>query len=289
MKKLSSNKTKKINPKILDKSLLFYLQQSCVKDKIYTGFTEVDNFTPLKKGELCYIGSKVGFGKTTFLLHLALNSGQNNQNVAYHNVGVDYNTLLKRLLAIQCQIAIKKMELQQTYTIENTKLLNALQDLKKMPFFLQPFQNQESIFVQNIKNFIIQQNVDYLIIDELHYLREKPEEIMSELKKIASQTHSCIITCFNSSNNLTKNNINLEIDKNIKIFADKIFWISPLSITLKDGIVKTDSNFLILKLLQNKNGRIRDVKLKYQKELQKISNYDENMSVFDINRLNELR
>ncbi len=95
----------------MDKSLLFYLQQSCEKDKIHTGFTEIDKFTPLKKGELCYLGSKVGLGKTTFLLQMVLNSAQNNQIVVYHNVGVNYYTLLKRLLDY-CSIKIMHSKLK---------------------------------------------------------------------------------------------------------------------------------------------------------------------------------
>jgi replicative DNA helicase len=73
-----------------------------------TGFDTIDlSMSGFKKKELCVVASRVGYGKTAFILNSVIKNIQNDNGVLYFSLDLAKEKILTRIIAMEWFLLIK--------------------------------------------------------------------------------------------------------------------------------------------------------------------------------------
>lgn len=210
-------------------NLSFVTQSNLYTGAIKSGFNNIDNtLGGLSRGEFIIIGGIKNVGKTTFLIHLALNVSLINP-VLFISYSVPNGDLANLFISNLAPISIEHITDKNVSFYDELVLNEVRSTIKNYKVFIGNNCNELSTsFNDYCKQQIEQNGIQLIIVDGLQTMRNYCPTAINELKKIAKENNICVIAAsgyeqaFYGKLELS----NFQIDDSIIATADKVIVVN---------------------------------------------------------------
>ena len=294
----SEIKTKKLlsSAELLN-NIFFELKKKCLNpalNGLASGFYDLDSLTQgFQKSDLIILAARPSIGKTALGLNITLNVIKNSKlPVLFFSLEMSKEQIMYRLLSIETHINQVRLRNGKLYKDDWVKILKVMKILAKLPIFINDMADLSIQDIRsNVKTIMLKQNrIGLIIIDYLQLiqnLKSETENRVQELSKI-TRTLKNIAREFNipiiALSQLSRN-VENRIDK-IPVLADlresgSIEQDADLVLMLSrnnnyNSKKLDDLNYLLIELIvaKQRNGPLGRVKLKFNRNHMKFSNFD---------------
>jgi len=173
-----------------DGVLSWMTSQTERKEYLKTGFSRLDKYSYIDRGDFVVIGGRPSAGKTAFSLNLTLNFARQGHRVAYFSLETSPQKLVERMVAAWCETDFERMKRRQLESRDyDPELLDALAQL---PITLVQAAGRT---VGWIRNEAVRLKAEIVMIDYLSLLRgtgrdryELVTNLSLELHEMAQRT-----------------------------------------------------------------------------------------------------
>ena len=261
---------------------------------VSSGFYELDSFTQgFQKSDLIVIAGRPSMGKTSLSLNMGLNVIKNTKlPVLFFNFEMSKEQLLYRFITNETNIPSNRLKTGSLYKQDWIILKNVIEDLSKLPIFIDDSPNPSLQDIRSqIKKIILEQNhLGLIIIDYLQlmqYSRLKFENRVQEisqitrfLKTLAREFSIPVIILSQLSRNIeirtNKRPIlsDLRESGSIEQDADLVMMLYKEDYYNSSFDQKDDNNLVELIIAKQRNGPIGTIKLKFDNKCTKFLNYN---------------
>jgi replicative DNA helicase len=273
------------------------LKQKCLKPLLpglSSGFYDLDSIIQgFQNSDLIIIAGRPSMGKTAFCLKLATNILQKYKlPILFFSLEMAKEQLIYRLLAAESEINNRQLR-SGSITKNDWLILNKIiRKLSSLPFFIDDTPNLSILDIRNkIKKIIFEQtHLGIIIIDYLQLMQNSKFQndnrvqelsiITRSLKLIAREFNIPIITLSQLSRNV-ESRINkrpilsdLRESGSIEQDADLVLMLYRDSYY---NLNSTDSHTTELMIAKHRNGPIGTIKLNFDAEFTKFSEYKNNI------------
>lgn len=277
--------------------ILLNLKQKCLQPilpGLSSGFYDLDSIIQgFQNSDLIIIAGRPSMGKTAFCLKLATNILQKYKlPILFFSLEMAKEQLIYRLLAAESEINNRQLR-SGSITKNDWLILNKIiRKLSSLPFFIDDTPNLSILDIRNkIKKIIFEQtHLGIIIIDYLQLMQNSKFQndnrvqelsiITRSLKLIAREFNIPIITLSQLSRNV-ESRINkrpilsdLRESGSIEQDADLVLMLYRDSYY---NLNSTDSHTTELMIAKHRNGPIGTIKLNFDAEFTKFSEYKNNI------------
>ena len=284
---------------------LFYNLLSDLKQKslkpglsgVSSGFYELDSFTQgFQKSDLIVIAGRPSMGKTSLSLNIGLNVIKNTKlPVLFFNFEMSKEQLLYRLITNETNIPSNRLKTGSLYKQDWIILKNVIEDLSKLPLFIDDSPNPSLQDIRSqIKKIILEQNrlglivIDYLQLMQHSRLKfenrvQEISQITRFLKTLAREFNIPIIILSQLSRNVeirtNKRPIlsDLRESGSIEQDADLVMMLYKEDYYNSSFDQKYDNNLVELIIAKQRNGPVGTIKLEFDNKCTKFLNYNSNI------------
>lgn len=229
---------------------------------IRTGLPKLDEHLHLVPGNYFIIGGRPSAGKTALSLQLAAGMAKQGRRVCYFSLETDPATLEARLIANQLAAPLSAVK-NKTLSVQQ---LDTLADMKRWPLYIRSAAGKN---VAWMKAQALRMKADVLFVDYLQLIHERHADdrytaitsISIALHELAQTTGILVVALAQLNRNAARTNptnADLRESGQIEQDADAILLLSA------DG----SSYFSVLS--KNKEGRVGDVHLEFDKPVQRF-------------------
>lgn len=139
---------------------------------IPSGLSSLDAITKgFQNGELIVLGARPGMGKSCALVTIALNAAKMGYAIDLYSLEMSGRAMVMRALSFKAQIDADKLKTGQMIDDEWLNLINAKEELKKLPIHLDDFPSQKpSSIRRKIKKGVKERGTKLILIDYLQLM-----------------------------------------------------------------------------------------------------------------------
>lgn len=289
-----TNKTiKKSFKDSLNKEIERYLDiadHSIINDSIKTDYNALDNLlfaSGLSKGDLIVIAGRPSMGKTSFMLGITLNILKQDKAVYIQSLEMSIEQLTKKILILESEINITKLEAGVCSNIELKTIIEKKQELEKLKLVIND-DNLSLIEIQReCRKLKKEKSLDLIIIDYLQmidsnqdYFNNRNIEIgkfTRKLKLLAKELEVPVILLSQLSRNVEQRQnkrpvlSDLRDSGNIEQDADVIMFLYRDDYYDKQS---KDSGVAEVIISKNRMGRTGIAKLGFESKYAKFYNLE---------------
>lgn len=248
------------------------------------GIQDVDIATGGKsKGDWIIVGGRPGAGKSALLCNSILQDGKNGVPVLFFEKEMNYNTLVERLVAIDCGVPLQNIR-QGLITKDQVGLIaDSINRIRTYPIYIDTtFSSDVHYMDSTIQKFKDTKGIQVVYIDYLQLLAKRDDNQTQELgmisrmcKLLANNLNICMIGAsqLNRGVELRDNKrpmmSDLRQSGNLEEDADIIVGLYRDEYYNKETKYKNLMEYIILKA---RNGPVGTVTLKFEPESNRIGN-----------------
>lgn len=260
-----------------------------------SGFYDLDSITQgFQKSDLIIIAGRPSMGKTALSLNIAANIIKTSKlPVLFFSLEMSKNQIMYRLLSMETNINQMRLKSGKLYQTDWIKLNKIIKILSKFPFFIDDTAN---VTIQDIrtkiKMILFEQNeLGLIIIDYIQLMQNskfKMENRVQELSKI-TRSLKTLAREFNipiiGLSQLSRN-VENRVDKkpilsdlresgSIEQDADLILMLYKNKSRNLQNVYSKNFQLIEIIIAKHRNGPTGKIKLKFDEEQTKFSNFDE--------------
>lgn len=158
--------------------------QTTKKEYLKTGFSRLDKYGYIDRGDYIVIGGRPSSGKTAFSLNLALNFAKTGKKIAYFSLETSPGKLVERMVAAWCGMDFERMKRRQLGANDyDAELLDALSQL---PIMLIQASGKT---VSWMRNEAVRLKADIAMIDYLGLIRGPGRDRYETVTNISLELH----------------------------------------------------------------------------------------------------
>lgn len=255
--------------------LKFFDRQDSPKEYIRTGFSRLDKYTYIERGDYIIIGGRPSAGKTAFTLQMMRNISRKYTTV-YFSLETSNDKLGDRLIGSFNEVPLTEIKTSSITDEEWQKITNGYNEFRNLKFFTV---RAAGYSLAQIQAKALQLHADVIFVDYVTLIRQSGESLVDRATKISMGLHTLAqqngITVFALSqlNRAGKNSPDMTALRDSGQFeqdADDV-------LLMEYDEDKPEER--ILKIAKNKEGRCGRIMLDFQPKIQKFSEvetrYDE--------------
>lgn len=264
-----------------------------------TGFHKLDRITAgWQASDLIIIAARPAMGKTAFALSMALNIARQGNGVAVFSLEMSDKQLVNRLIANACEIPGSKIRSGDLSELEWTQLLNRIQELQGLPFYVDDTSNLPITELRSkAQRLVREHDVKLILIDYLQLMtagqklgsREQEVSTISRSLKELAKDLSIPIIALSQLNRKLEDRGNkdkrpqlsdlresgaIEQDADIVCFIHRPEYYTRSDIDENGNNIKGKAEFILAK---HRSGSIGTVDMYFRHEYVRFENWDESM------------
>ena len=200
---------------------------------ITTGFDVLDSkIGKFRKQELNVVASRVGFGKTSFILNSVLENIKNNNNVLYFSLDLTNIQLLKKIISMTTKIPLSNLQNATDFLLkEIDKLDSSIDNL----FIDDSKYLSIDYIIKTSKKMLRDNNIKMIVIDYYQLIENHDNlNIARELKKLAIELDLPIVLLS-------------QLDKEIETRTNKTPYIRDI----QNSDIEVEANTIIFIYIPN--------------------------------------
>ena len=294
----SEIKTKKLlsSAELLN-NIFLELRTKCLNptlNGLASGFDDLDRLTQgFQKSDLIILAARPSIGKTALSLNITLNIIKNSKlPILFFSLEMSREQIMYRLLSIETHINQVRLRNGKLYKDDWVKILKVMKILSKLPIFINDTTNLSVQDIRsNVKTIILKQNqIGLIIIDYLQLIQnfkssnenrvQELSQITRTLKNIAREFNIPIIALSQLSRNI-ENRVDktpvladLRESGSIEQDADLVIMLARNNLANYNKLNDIDYSLIELIIAKQRNGPLGKVKLKFNQNQMKFSNFN---------------
>ena len=259
-----------------------------------SGFYDLDCLTQgFQKSDLIILAARPSIGKTALSLNIMLNIIKNSRlPILFFSLEMSTEQIMYRLLSIETHINQARLRNGKLYKDDWIKILKVMKILSKLPIFINDATNLSVEDIRsNVKTILLKQNqIGLIIIDYLQLIQnfksgnenrvQELSRITRTLKNIAREFNIPIIALSQLSRNV-ENRVDktpvladLRESGSIEQDADLVIMLNRNNLTNSNKLNDLDYSLIELIIAKQRNGPLGKIKLKFNQNQMKFSNFN---------------
>lgn len=196
------------------------------KERIGTGFRDLDETINLYEPKLIFFGGRPGSGKTAFAVNIASNIClKQNIPVLMLSIEESKNSVINRIVSKEAQIDISKIRLNELNDKEKINVQEKRKLIENSKIFIEDMGVQSiDKVIKLIRKYVNEKNVRFIAIDYLQLMRDsimteiRMENILRQLNQISKELKISILITSQLSRSLLERD---DCRSNIKDLINK--------------------------------------------------------------------
>lgn len=177
--------------------LNFMREKASPRQYIKTGFSILDRFTYLDRGDFIIIGGRPSSGKTAFSLNISTKIAQNGHKVVYFSLETGNQKVMDRIVTNWCSLDFSAVKRQELSDQEWGRVAFCGEELAKIPMEIVKASGKT---VSWVRAEAMRRNASIVVVDYIGLIHdpgksryEKMTNISMELHNFAQQTGTTVI------------------------------------------------------------------------------------------------
>ncbi|QAT48564.1 hypothetical protein EQM14_01525 [Caproiciproducens sp. NJN-50] len=253
----------------------FFDRQDSPREYIHTGFSRLDKYTYIERGDYIIVGGRPSAGKTAFTLQMMRNISRKYTTI-YFSLETNNEKLGDRLIGGFNEVSLSGIKTNSITDEEWQRITNGYNEFKKLNFYTV---RAAGYSLAQIQAKALQLHAEVIFIDYVTLIRQSGESLVDRATKISMGLHTLAqrngITVFalsqlNRAGKAAPDMTALRDSGQFEQDADDVFLIE---------YDEDKPEERVLKIAKNKEGRCGCIQLEFQPKIQKFSEvetrYDE--------------
>ena len=180
--------TEQTNVMGMEEGLLRFMDQKArPREYIKTGYSIMDKYLYLDKGDYMIIGARPSVGKTAFAVTLAYNMAKKGQKVVFFSLETSKDKIMDRLVTSICGLDYGEVKRQEMDHEEWVKVSRASDEIVKLPLNIV---EAGGINATGIQSEALRLNADVIIIDYIGLMKSEGNSRYEKMTNISIDLHT---------------------------------------------------------------------------------------------------